>query len=986
MPDLGNLLGGTGPKVAKGLAALAQLNAPVGSGAFSVDGFDLSGGTGLTLLGQAVRITSSARLTASFAAAGDQEHSVFQEGDAWVPLADHRLAILDLQGAFGIAAQASTSVSVTSLSFKLNASGELRYRHLLSVPAAVSRLHALEGLVGGSQLPQLVSFAGLSDDEVHQFSALLSLSLGAEAAMGKDLTFKTDLFKDLAPEMSVHFQCTVNASLNASLYETLNWTAGKGDAFTMTKGWVRLRAMRESQHRLTLGAQFALDVEYKLGSTLEALLNRALELNPVARALDALRDVQKNSALLAAGDWAAVKDQLDQAVAGRIADFLDPILTNSAELKKIVGVSSQVVQAYDNLGETLQSFWDGLLNRGDLALQRAKLRALLTRITSLPDDPQSLLTTDEQDLIPLIEAISGHSLEEIWLGSGASAVLDKVKAEAARALSFLDALESLPDTALARITEFAKRTGIQGTLDWLRAHAASVAQLKATANDRIQKLIEKLLNKAFAQIDAGDLQKIQSWATSLNGILALPGKYEDELKAKLARLDGTVGFKLAMEVDRVSRTSALLDLEFDPGNKAIVKAMAGLKGLTLVTVLQALLKPDGDNSTAREPLPYMLRECTFTSQRLRTSTRSFFCSLFGTTSNTRQRLTESAIDVRQVGNTITRQASYSGVFTRSTTAVIRKSGHASTAQFAAGAGWAASAQGAGVDLAAPYSHLDQRLRLTITRDDDATTVEELAGIGQLLTDLGFDLSLPPVPQAANHATRLAISLELSGPAVQGFLGNGTYGADWDLDFLNAARRWFDDALCPELDASDVPRGTVLAWLMREPSFRTGWTMSQPDFERAFTNHEFPVHLPDGTTVGVRLVFAMAPAPASWSPYNMVRDAIVRRGESQPPMRAAAQASSSAPTDHPGLSRLAERFARAGDAVSPSFWDSPVFALWLVLARVARTAPESLSTATGFASLRFKDDSAGAWSAPQRWVVDPGRLPRRTPGSGVFPIA
>jgi hypothetical protein len=997
MPDLGNLLGSKGPDVQEVLSTLEQLNAPAGSGPFSFTGFKLTGGKGLTLLSQPVQITSGAQLTAEIGAAGADAASIFEDGDSWPVPNGKSLAVLDLKGNLGAAASGSTPLPAVqaTLSFSLNASAQMEYRHLLLAPNSQTRLGVLTALVSRAQIPQLLSPTDLVDGEVHHLTALFSVGLGAEAALGKEIGFKHDLFPGLAPEISIHFQYAVKASLNASLYESLRWTVGKGAAFTVNPGWVRLRAQREHQRQLTLGAQFSLDVSYNFGSVLEALLNRALALNPVERAMAALKDIQAETALVAAGNFAAIEAQLGKVAADRIAEFLDPILADSAAVQKLISASGKVVSAYDNLGETLQSFWNGLLNRGDLSEQRQKLRALLTRIVDLPADPKALLTPQQQDLIPLIETLSGLSFEEIWTSSGAAVLLATVKADAKRALSFLDAVENLPDTVLARLQDFAKRTGIAGTVAWLQQNATSLPKLQAAADSRIQKLVETLLHKAFAAIDDQDRQKIQAWAVQLQKILAAPQALETELRAKLQQLDGTLGFQLGIEFDRLSRSSSLLDIEVDPTDKAAVKAVQGLAGRSFASILAALPVAE-DNKLSIDPpaLPFLIHECSFTSQRIRTSSASFFFSLFGSTStNTRQRLTESALAVRQEGNQITRQGTYSGAFSRSTQIVIEKSGRQSTSRLAASIAWTAAATGAGADITAPYSGVGHRLRLTVTRDDDATQADELTAIGQLLADLGFVGDPGPLPAAANHSTRLALSIELGADALQAFLGDGTFAAPWNLDELNAAHRWFDEKLVPrtatELDPPDLLRGTVLAALTGTRQFQNGWTQLPQTFEQNFKGQTFPVTLADGTSVGLVLV-RQAVAIASWGNFNMVRDLIARRQGAQKPMRAAAKAfGTSGPGLDPGdLADFGDTFARAADAVSPGFWDNPAFALWLVLARVARAAPSSLTApgaAAGLASFRSKDEVTGLWGAPQRWTLDPSRLPKRTPGQGIFPL-
>lgn len=999
MPVLGKLFGDKGPQV-ETLASGLQL--PLSAGPFQFADLQLAGGKGLALLDQPVQLDAGATLKAEVLGAGATVSQIFRQEDTWTPGGGRRLAVLDLFGRLGVAGKGKLPVAEpAALSFQLNAAAEVSYRHLLALPEGERRLAALTALVGRSQIPPLVDFAALGDGEVHQWNAQLSLALGAELTIGREIAFKHDLFPGLAPEVSIDFQFAFKASVGASLYERMRWTVGRGQDLTLRPGWVRLRAERESRRRLTLGAQLALDIENNLGEVLEALLNRALALAPVEEAMAALADLDARAALVEGGKWEEIETALGKAAAERLQEFLAPVLESSPEIKKVTARAGEVVRAWQGLGETLQSFWSGMLNRGEGADGRAKLRGRLEKIAALPDDPAALLADGGDDVagwILLLETLSGRSLEEIWLAGGGGRLLAGAKAEAKRALAFLDKLESLPDTVLGG---FAERLGIAGALQWIEDNATSVEKLQAAATSRLQKLIEKLLHKAFAAIDEGDRQKLQEWAGKLRRILAAPKAIEAEIRKAFQAIQSEVGFNLAVEIDRSSRKTALLDLEFDPQaaeNRALAQAIRGFAAGTFARALAALPVPE-DKKLGEEPVdpPFLLRECAFTSERLRTGTASFFSTLLGGAKNVRQRRISTALAVD--GRTLDREATYAGSFLRSAEITLEKSGRKSTSTFASSIGWIATVRGRGPRLTDPFEagSAEHRLRLTISREDDATLPEELAALRRLLDDLGFTGGTP-AGLAENRATRFALAIELDGAALTGFLGDGSFGADWDLDWRNAARRWYDEALVPdtarEFDLPDLKRGSVLAGLVATEDFRGSWTRSVAELEGSDGwRRPIAVVLPEGGPIQVTLVRGTVGPGVTWGNFNTVRDLVVRRKSSQRHFQAAGRALAPLAQTTPTAEALtprafegfAESFAKAGEALSPGFWKSPAFALWLALSRVARSAPASLATARGIASLRHFDEAEREWSAPQTFTLDPGRLPRRGTGVGVFPL-
>jgi len=80
---------------------------------------------------------------------------------------------------------------------------------------------------------------------------------------------------------------------------------------------------------------------------------------------------------------------------------------------------------------------------------------------------------------------------------------------------------------------------------------------------------------------------------------------------------------------------------------------------------------------------------------------------------------------------------------------------------------------------------------------------------------------------------------------------------------------------------------------------------------------------------------------------------------------------------------ASAFASTLRRLSPSAWPSPPFLPWLIIARIARTAPESLAAVRGTASLRWQ--SSDGWQSPLTLRLESG-VPVHAPGAGLFPFA
>lgn len=341
---------------------------------------------------------------------------------------------------------------------------------------------------------------------------------------------------------------------------------------------------------------------------------------------------------------------------------------------------------------------------------------------------------------------------------------------------------------------------------------------------------------------------------------------------------------------------------------------------------------------------------------------SLFSSLVGTEKDLRRRVTEARTLLGQSGRT----ATYSGGFT----AIHERKGWS----WSGGAWLVAKAVSADLDLDAAYDSLDLRLRLVGTRKDDSTTEAEMAAISRLLSDLGFVSGgqIKDLPVPAKVPTRLSFNLELGAKALSEVLAglDSATRADlnaseeWDLDFLNAASRWFDSRLVDTSLKSNggVLAGPVLSRVVASPEYRDVWRLGT-DFNLSV----------DGV-------------PIDSGRYPEIKDVGRARGVGVRRLKTAhgvflEARKSRLPSD---LFRLSTRVARAAGAVTPHFWANPTFLTWLVLARLTRRRPQLLSDIQGVATFRWQD-AAEEWREPALFKLDLGVPKHSFGGNSIFPV-
>lgn len=881
-----------------------------------------------------------------------------------------------------------------TLSANAAASGGLTYRHLRSAAGDRTRAEVLAELLASSRPPALVNLQGIQPGELHALETLVHLDFGIRAQYGTSFDLEKDLaevfaaFEGMAAELRAHVALAVDASLGFSFYERSQIALGRFN--TAEDGWVRVRLQRLRRNRLTLGAQLALQVRYDLASaTFSALLERILEIDPTKRLAATLKEVQ---ALREEGGWPAVRDKLAETVGEEVDTLLQGASWREwasdrdqeridALLEKLEGV----VRGYEELPEKVRSLWGTFLTSVDLG-PGSKLIVALTKIAAI--DPKSSQEMIEQvlgdewsDARDLLEVLSGQSVEDMVLSrtQAVEDILGRAQALASRALGFLD---GLPDGALGLIRQYAERTGLAGAVAWLGKNATDLDSLQAAADEWLRNLVVRLVGKAWDELDEADLERLGTWADRVEALLEKKDEIGAMLHTLVEKLNGEVGFSFNVELNRLSERYALLDLEIDPTesrlNEAVKRALVRGNARQLVEELPS----HGEDADSLR-----LRDGIFLSRRVRTSALGTFFSLLGLRKRQTVRVEEELIRLRQDGDTLRRLGSYAGGAVRSLGADPGK-GLAQKQELGVWLSLGAEGSTGRLDSAYDRGDFNCGLRLTFARVDDKTMGYELRALDDLLDQLGFhgvgdrrleDLAGEPL------ATHLALQLRFRDAAARAML-DASDEASWNRDLLDAAHRWFDDELLPGLyHPMKTPRlreGRLLAALLETEDFQARWHDSVQFVETDPGDAHLRI---DGRPV--RLIVTRKTHGQKICLLSGIQDLLGSRDRSWRALDRARQVFTAlGPEPLPADLRETTRWFAKAMVRTPGHvggWPSVLFNLWLVLARVTRSAPEALGDIRGLAVLRWKRKDADPWSGPLRWRAD--GLPIHRGEDSIFPI-
>lgn len=1004
----------------------AALAADVGDGAFELPSLDRASETAtLTLFDQPFRAngTFEAKLGLLGSAATIDPFGTGQRCDL---RPGFNTVALEVDTAFGINGEAAPSTGAMTLSATAAASGSLVYRHWLS-SRNQTRFNALSQAVARSRPPQLVGLAQGDDGfpqigEVHRLDGKLSLDLGLDFQFGRSLQdeLALELFGGLSTPLRVAGEATVKAALGLSVLSEMQLTVGR--ACQIHDGWTRIRLQRRNERRLSFGAGVALKLHYDLGSGLTAILEETLGQVQMPPLVDSLREL---NGLLAAGDWDQVRQRLSDTAADRVTELLDDAgwrdwLANDPRVARLTALSQRIVGAYDGLDARIRSWWDRVLGEADLG-PGSPTRRLLERVAAI--DPQrpvdglldDLLTGDAKELVDWIEVFTGSSLEDLLLGSDQKVrgTLGRAVTLAQQGLAFLDDLA--PDT-VRTVQGFLDRTGVVRLVDFLRRNTLSKDTIEQQLTGRVKGAVERLVGKSWDRITEADLARVRAWAERVQKILDAPAELEAKLRENLAKLKLDYGLSLSLEIERVSRTTALLDLEIDPA-----QAHAKLQGMLAKALrvgdarrmLQVLAEESADDKYDQQPLPFQLRECVFTSERLRTTAFSALLNILGlgrkfaeSLGGTSQRIEQCTLRVQQTGNAFRRTADYAAAFER---------GESENKASSIAAVWIdCRDQGAGLDLDAVYD-LDApetTLRLTYGREDDALSKSELDALDHVLRDLGFagDHAVGAAPGAPaalggptrrpaselgvplGSRTRFALEIRLPGATlatVAGGLETAAGERGWDNAFLNAAHRWLTDQSVQRLAIKPTKAsvGPVLAEYIKRPLFLSHWRDGSFSLRRAIQDADPVIVTVSGGSVAIKATEQTGALPVWRQPFGLLEPIVKKRASGLAGLRDVGRKWEGAAGRTPAayqhlLPAFASAWRRAW--VYTVSWPNPMFGIWLVVARLTLADPALLAEAKGVAFLHWKGEAQDDWSQPWIWRLD-GGIPNNLE-RGVFPFS
>jgi len=987
--------------------AAAELTTPVGQGEYPLPAQTIAGNTTFDLLDQPLQISGSAAASAVIHAAshpvdpfGTGAKVEAPAGTAWTEL--------DLRAGLQLAGKAANPGGTLKLSAKLAAGGALRYRRLVPARLEDTRAAAFLALAMGSHLPDGLDLLDLADGEVHHYAARFGLYFDAEVVTGQNLTLQQDLtgltnllgsaFDGLSPTLLAEVDAGFKATLGLAMAEELKITVGRaGTLRPAADGWVRLRIERASERRFSAGATFSLQVRYQGAGAANAILDRAFSLLPTSRALDTFKEI---NGLLENGDWKTVKNRLSSFAASQVAAWLDDTgwrdkLASSDEIKGLIEASQKVVKEFQTLDERVESLWSRLLGEAHLG-EGSDLRTALDKVAGLDAASlrQDLVAKNSQlgEALALFEVLSGRSLEEVVLASGndLERSVTEAKTVAQNALGFLGRLEALPGKVLDRFHSLAQKSGIADVVAWLSDNATTVEQLEGAVDERLRGSIEravgKLTGKAFEALGDEERAKVAKWAGKLGKLLDT-GELEAKLRAAAAKLDGELGFSLALEMERLTQETALLDMELDPRDTATRQAVSGpLRSGAVGEILKELPQSEKD-----KPAPYRLRECVFLSRRVRSSAIHLFFNLTGLQSSRNRWITERTVRVSQDGDdTVSRHGLWDGGFVRSNIG-----GDADL--FEAGVWLHAEATGAGGDLDVPYGQADIDLRMTLQREDAKTTIRELSHYQVLLGQLGFskvagDPDLPSFAAGTTLDTRFALALGLPdglSSLVDG-VGDGKPTKAWLNDYLDGAHRWWDDPLVTRPSShvmvgnERVRLGRVLAALLDNAEFRRLLSKGRAFVTKEYKNQDVEVKV-GKSQASLRII---QPTGGWHRDYKSVEELAEQMrksydrahglgGQLSKVHQAGGSVSAAA------LDELSERAAKAFSAATVKLWSNPALAVWFVLARLSRLEADAVNNARGLATLRWRSGPEEEWNDPVRYVLKENGLATLRKAGGAF---
>jgi hypothetical protein len=869
-----------------------------------------------------------------------------------------------LEASVGAAADQVLTFDAINVVLSAGAGADFTYRHLLPIKHGRKRLAAFKDTLSSSRLPGDLDLAPAKfhPGEIQQYSKKFHLTFGLKLNAG--WTFNISEVVDLFAELTIkaEIEATLEASMGLGFYDDMDLLVAR----VADDDWIRLRIARKRKRALSLGARLAIQADFDLGGTsLISILDEVLGTDPAKEILVALAEVRQVTKNAVGGTWDDIKKKISVRAGEALDDFIDngkgwkKWLKDSPEVDQILMISEKVVDAYLDADETIRSWWSDLL--GELPLGKdSKLIKAIESVKALdPNDPD-LTRLSDNDTVRLVESLTGKDLEDLIFSSAPelSADLARAKSLATEARDFLD---GIPVGLSDKFRAFSEKIGLKKAVDFL-SKFNSKSKLEEAATQRILDLAARLVGKTWGEISDTDFKSIQKAAKRLDGYLEKIEDGPDEIRAALGKLKGEFGFSLALNFERVTETTALLDMEFDPSKGALTNSVqTGLQNRDIAKLLTSMIdledKKSGDESDA---LPFRIRESVFTRKRTSTGTLSLISSLFGNRSAVSRRIEE---DIVRTENG-TRHGTYSGGFERTFS-------HDSCSSQAAVWVEASTMSTDPRPLAAFDELSDLGLRWAIAKTNAATKQNELADLQDFLGILQFDgpKISDIVPGRDGIQTRFSLSMKLARSAADRVLAQ-TDKATWWGDYAQAAETWARSFLTfnQTVDQkSTVKIKDALAKFLMMPKFQA---MAPTDIAPEAPGAESRFNLFS------RRRFEIEPGQAPVPPERVaaqLRSYLVHRAAGFRKQGKLADASEKmqalAPADLRAWTAAAAKAFRSASTGTVDL-GNPMFVIWLCLERIVDKTGHH---GTGTASLRWRDNNTQDWSAPVFWTLNSNSL-------------
>lgn len=548
--------------------------------------------------------------------------------DGWLPAdalaADNFYAAMNVtaQAALNGSGGAAPAPGVTA-SLGLSARGEVSFKRCKPYARTEPATAVLLDYFGTLRSPLSIPDTGdvVAAGEVLSFGYNGNVKLSASLGAGYNVSgIKGFTVGSLQPQFSYQIaaQATIGYAFTAG--GAFQYILGPGSA----PGWVRLQLTKQKSIGNTLNFGITVGGSYNLSGVPEnatALIKTFLGLDPTT-ALSWLQTISGIGSLDQAK--ALLQQKFGVYANAQLAAVADPVF-NVAFSSEAYTTFQSKVQALLAIPGDVQSRITGYLQKYDG--DKAKILGILNQVTNLT--PATLKDVSDNDVWTFITDEWGDDLVKLVTDTTAFTQLT------AAAGKVRDVLNSDPGQMLTNYwTQIEQRTGLD-KLAQILSTATDPTAVRALFDGKANALLNSAFNLTFNALvpgPAGEAAVKEAQAIALK-ILALRDKLNAALTtARSQKFEASLG----AEFGSTSSASTLVDLEF---NTAVDRSL----------LQQAL---GGDFAPALQlGDPTQVKVLGGKLQRVRTSTRSVSVAAFGWSSDSADKLTQTAdANLQQTGD------------------------------------------------------------------------------------------------------------------------------------------------------------------------------------------------------------------------------------------------------------------------------------------------------------------------------------------------